>query len=251
MDAKNEIKVFPTLDALDEATAALIITIAKSAVADKGRFTISLSGGQTPQRLYKLLAGPEYSMQMVWDKTFVFWGDERCVPPDDEQNNAHMARTALLDHITIPAANIYPVPVELSPEPAAHKYERQIKDFFLGQPPAFDLILLGLGENGHTASLFPGTDALGESDRLIKDVYVTEQKMYRITMTAKLINEADNIIFLAAGSNKAAILSKVIVGPYQPDTYPAQYIQPKHGMLYWYLDKQAAALLPQDITGHH
>lgn len=247
MDTKNKIKIFSTPDALAEGAAAFIAALAEKAVADKGRFVISLSGGSTPKHLFQLLATAPYSRQIPWGKTYVFWGDERCVPADDEQNNAHMARQALLDKIGIPAENVFPVQVQLSPGPAAINYEKKIKEFFAGQPPVFDLILLGLGENGHTASLFPGTDALDEHTHLVKDVYVTELKMYRITMTEKLINQAGNILFLVEGTGKADIVHKVIAGPLKPDVYPAQLIKPVHGILCWYLDSQAAALLPDDL----
>lgn len=247
MDAKNKIKVFPTPDALAEGAAAFMVALAEKAVANKGRFVISLSGGNTPKHLFGLLARPPYSQQMPWDKIYFFWGDERCVSADDEQNNSHMARLALLDKVGIPAENIFPVQTNLSPGPAAINYEKKIKEFFNDQPPVFDLVLLGLGENGHTASLFPGTDALDEHTHLVKDVYVTELKMYRITMTDKLINQADNILFLVEGTGKADIVHKVITGPLQPDVYPAQFIKPSHGTLYWYLDSQAAALLPDDL----
>lgn len=243
MDHNNNIQVFQTATALTEAIAGFIIHIAKKAIAAKGRYTMVLSGGHTPEQLYSLLAQPPYREQIDWDKTFIFWGDERCVPLEDKDNNAHMAKVTLLDHIKIPAANIYPILVDLPPAEAADRYERTISKFFNNEPPRFDLILLGLGENGHTASLFPGTDVVFEKTRLVKEVYVAEQKMFRITMTASLIGKGDNIIFLVEGAAKTDVLKQVIEGPYEPEKLPAQLIKPVHGHLYWFLDKAAAASL--------
>lgn len=184
---------------------------------------------------------------MVWEKTFIFWGDERFVPSDDKQNNANMARTLLLDHIKIPPKNIHPVPVDLAAGEAAKKYETIIKTFFGKDTPRFDLVFLGLGENGHTASLFPGTEVVFEKTRLVRDIYLEEQHMFRITMTPVLINKAHNIIFLVAGENKATILKTVLEGPHQPDNYPAQIINLENGHLYWMVDKKAASLLAAGI----
>jgi len=239
----ENIKVFNTVDDLTKATALFIIEIAKNAVAERGWFIISLSGGDTPGQLYELLSKPPFREQLPWDKTFVFWGDERCVPRVDKQNNANMAKTLLLDHVAIPLQNIKPVPVNLVPQKAAIVYENAIKKFFDNEPPKFDLVLLGLGDNGHTASLFPGSDVVFEHTHLVKEVYVPEQKMYRVTMTADLINQAHNIIFLVTGCAKAEILKTVLTAPYQPKKYPAQLIKPGDGHLYWCIDKKAGALL--------
>ncbi|MDR3681723.1 MAG: 6-phosphogluconolactonase [Flavipsychrobacter sp.] len=243
MKQQNNIKVFPTDGELTRAAALFIIDTAKAAVLSKGQFSISLSGGHTPEQLYALLANPPYKNEMPWNKTFVFWGDERWVALDDKDNNAHMAKVQLLDHIDIPATNIFPIPVNLPPAQAATEYERVIISFFKDQPPAFDLILLGLGENGHTASLFPGTTVLSEHSRLVKEVYVEEVNMYRITMTAPLINKSRNIMFLVAGEGKAEILNTVLNSPSTPDKYPAQMISPTSGNLYWYIDEKAEAKL--------
>ena len=243
MNQLNNVRVFQGEEDLAEATAKYIIELANHTVDGSGRFVISLSGGHTPEHLFTLLSKPPFCDQMPWDKTFVFWGDERCVPSTDEQNNAHMAKSLLLDHVSVPLEHIYAIPVELSPEETAKNYEQTIKNFFGDDPPRFDLILLGLGENGHTASLFPGTDVLTDSADLVKEVYVSEQKMFRITMTAKLINEAHNIVFLVAGEGKADILNTVLIASYEPDKYPAQLIKPVDGSLYWFIDTKAATLL--------
>ncbi|MEO7174769.1 MAG: 6-phosphogluconolactonase [Saprospiraceae bacterium] len=235
--------MFESKEATNKAVAEFIIAIAEQSIKTNGKFTLSLSGGQTPANLYKLMSDPQYSSRMPWQHTFIFWGDERCVPSDDKRNNANMAKALLLDHISIPSININAIPVELEPRKAAEEYESTIKQFFGEEQPSFDLILLGLGENGHTASLFPGTDVVFENKRLVKELYVTDQNMFRITMTPLLINKAHNIIFLVEGKNKAEILNEVL-SPEQADKFPAQVIKPKHGNLYWFVDEKAAAFLP-------
>ena len=245
MDQKNNIRIFDTDAQLEEATAEFIIRLSKDAISNRGQFVISLSGGHTPEHLYTLLSKPSYKEQISWNKTFVFWGDERCVPAYDKDNNARMAKMLLLDHIDMPTSNIYAVPTDLPPADAAKAYEQSLKDFFKGEAPIFDLMLLGLGENGHTASLFPGTDVLHEKEHIVKEVYVAEQNMFRITMTAPLINQSRNILFLLEGTGKAAVLKTILTDAYQPEKYPAQLIKPVNGSIYWFADKQAAALLPE------
>jgi len=248
MMLQNNIKIFPTPSELTEGAAHFIVALAQKIVAEKGRFTISLSGGHTPEQLYALLADEPYVGQMPWSDTYVFWGDERCVGLDDKDNNAHMARVQMLDHVAIPAGNIYPMPVDLTPAKAADRYEETIRHFFGDGAPVFDLILLGLGENGHTASLFPDTDVVIEARRLVKEVFVEEQNMFRITMTAPLINQASNIMFLVQGKGKAEILNTVLNTPPRPDKYPAQLIAIGMGNLYWYIDEDAAMILQQDVN---
>jgi 6-phosphogluconolactonase len=239
----SDIKVFQNDTELCEATANFIIELAAESIAERGRFSIALSGGNTPEKLYTLLAKEEYATQIDWNKTFVFWGDERYVASDDPLNNARMAKSLLLDKVSIPAENIYPIPVGLAPAEGAVEYERQIKFFFDDLTPNFDLILLGMGDNAHTASLFPGTEILNETTRLVKEVYVEEQKMFRITMTAPLINHAHNIVFLLTGKAKAQTLKTVLNAPFQPSIYPVQLIKPTNGKLYWFVDAEAASLL--------
>ncbi len=240
---QNNISVYQTPAALAQAAADLMIKISKQAIESRGRFVVSLSGGTTPEHLFELLAKPPYRDQIPWNKTFVFWGDERFVPSDSNLNNANMAKTLLLDHVNIPSININSIPVDLEPDEAAKKYAGIITKFFGKEPPRFDLIFLGLGENGHTASLFPGSDVVFENTRLVREVYVAEQRMFRITMTPHLINKAHNIIFLVQGENKAEVLKTVLCGPQQPDKFPAQVIHAEDGNLYWFVDKKAAELL--------
>ena len=238
-----KLEVFPSEEELDIAAAEYIIDRAKNTIASKGKFVIALSGGRTPQKLFELLAQPLYTNKIDWKSTYVFWGDERCVPLDDERNNAFQAKNILLDKVNIPASNIYRIPVDLPPVAAASNYERTLDNFFENNPIQFDLILLGLGENGHTASLFPGTNVIEDTSAGIRDVYVEEEKMFRITMTAPLINEAHAILFLVTGKEKAEILNKVLNVSTENKKYPAQLICPKNGNLYWFADSEAASLL--------
>lgn len=244
MHAEYKLQVFPSIVDLNTAAATFLIEIANNAVNTTGRFSIVLSGGRTPEQLYELLALSPYNHQMPWTETFFFWGDERCVPLEDKRNNAQMAQLALFNKIDIPPANIYRIPVNLPPDRAALAYEKSIKDFFEEEAPRFDLILLGLGDNGHTASLFPGTAVLREKSKGIRKVYVEEdQNEFRITMTAPLINLAHHILFLVTGENKANMLHTIFKSPYKPELYPAQLIKPQSGKLYWFTDNKAAKFL--------
>jgi 6-phosphogluconolactonase len=242
-DQKYRLEIFKSTDALNIAAVEFIIKTANKAVAEKGRFIISLSGGETPKKIFTLLAQPFFSERMPWKQTFIFWGDERCVPLDDERNNAHQATLALLDKIDIPVSNIYIIPVNLTPGEAATKYEQDLNIFFGEEPRRFDLILLGLGENGHTASLFPGTEVINETQEGVRAIYVEADNMFRVTMTAPLINQAHQVLFLVTGKTKAGILKKVLTTSYQPGIYPAQLIKPIDGELYWFVDAYAASQL--------
>lgn len=247
LNQKNNIYIFQTAETLAKEAADLMIKISKLAIEKKGRFVLSLSGGTTPEYLFTLLTKIPYRDEIQWDKTFVFWGDERCVPSDNKLNNANRAKTLLLNHIDIPSINIFPIPVDIEPKEAAQKYENSIKEFFGNNTPRFDLIFLGLGEDGHTASLFPESNLVFEDKRLTSEVYVEEQIMFRITMTPYLINQAHNIIFLVEGENKAKVLKTVLTGPRQSNKFPAQVIEPEDGSLYWLVDNKSAALLPDNI----
>ncbi|MEI9935499.1 MAG: 6-phosphogluconolactonase [Ferruginibacter sp.] len=243
MNAKYTLQTFQTDVSLFETIASFIIDIANKSIAKTGKFTLVLSGGNTPNKLYTLLASDIFNKKMPWKNTFVFWGDERCVALDDKLNNAHVAISLLLDKVDIPTSNIYPVPVNLSPADAASEYEKQIKNFFGDAIPKFDLILLGMGDNAHTASLFPYTEVINEKEHLVKEVYVEEQKMFRVTMTAPLINYAHNIAFLVTGKEKAETLNTVLHASFLPEKYPAQLIKPEDGNLFWFVNAEAASLL--------
>jgi 6-phosphogluconolactonase len=241
------ISVFRTIEALNESAAQLFVHLAEKSVMARGRFLLCLSGGNTPKGLYTLLSVNPYRDIIPWKNTFIFWSDERCVPADDERNNARMATEVLLKKIDIPSSNIFPVLVNLNPAEAASNYEQTLRDFFGMKPPRFDLILLGLGENGHTASLFSGTEVLREKSHWVKEVFVEELQRYRITMTATLINKAHNIVFLITGKEKSDILKTVLTAPFQPEKYPIQLIRPEHGEVCWFVDDKAASGLPNEL----
>lgn len=242
-NTSDNLHIFETATALYQAAAEFIIQLSNDSVAARGRFSISLSGGNTPEALYSLLSGHPYCEQIPWSKVYVFWGDERCVPLNDSRNNAGRARSMLLDKIPIPSSNIHLIPTDMPPEKAAAVYEKELNSFFGEDPWCFDLVLLGLGENGHTASLFPNTDVIEEQAEGVRSLYLKEEKIFRITMTAPLINRARNLLFLVTGSKKNKILKTILEGPFQPDTYPAQLIRPQDGQLLWFADRAAASSL--------
>jgi 6-phosphogluconolactonase len=228
--------------------AELFVTLAQRAADVEGaRFTVALSGGSTPKALYRLLAAPPYVGQVPWERVHLFWGDERHVPPDDPESNYRMVREALLFKITIPAENVHRVRAE-APDAAdvARDYADNIRGFFQLQPnqwPRFDLVLLGLGPDGHTASLFPGTDALHDTTDLVAAPFVPKFNAHRITLTAPVLNNAATVAFLVAGAEKASVLRAVVEGPRDPDSLPAQLIAPIGGTLLWMLDEAAAGSL--------
>jgi 6-phosphogluconolactonase len=237
--------LYDDYEALSNAAAGIFAQQARQAAQAKGWFGVVLSGGHTPQRTYELLAQPPYRDQVSWGQVHVFWGDERCVPHGDLRSNTRMARQALLDHVPIPSSQIHPITCSEVPRQGAEEYEAVLHEFFGDQPPRFDLIFLGLGENGHTASLFPGTPVLEERERWVSEVYVAEQELYRVTLTAPLINQAAVVAFLVSGAGKAGVLKEVLEGPVDPYRLPAQSIRPADGELHWLLDSGAAAMLTQ------
>ncbi|MBU4233150.1 MAG: 6-phosphogluconolactonase [Desulfobacterales bacterium] len=238
------IDVYPDLESLSRAAAALLVRQANLAVAARGRFSVALAGGATPRRTYELLAAPPLKDQAPWDRMHVFWGDERCVPLNDSRSNARLAKEAWLDHVPIPGTQIHPMNCAPDPAAAARQYEAQLREFFAGQPPRLDLVLLGLGHDGHTASLFPGTAVLKEGERWAAPVYLAEADLHRVTLTAPLINQAAVVAFLVAGGAKAGVLREVLHGPRDPARLPAQLIQPQTGELRWLADLAAAGSLP-------
>ncbi len=242
------IKVYPDLESLSQAASALVVEEANRAVAARGRFCVALSGGSTPKRTYELLAGMPFKEQAPWHRMHILWGDERCVPLDDPRSNARMAKEAWLDHVPIPESQIHPMYCTGAPEEAARQYEAHLRQFFAGRRPRLDLVLLGLGDNGHTASLFPGTPVLKETVRWVAEVYVAEQDLYRVTLTAPLINQAALVAFLVAGEAKAGVLKEILHGPRDPDRLPAQLIQPESGELLWLTDLKAAAQVADETS---
>jgi 6-phosphogluconolactonase len=237
------IQTYGDLEAVSRAAAELFAARAVAAVRDRGRFGVALAGGNTPRRTYALLAQPPLRDTVPWHEVHVFWGDERCVPPDDPRSNYRMAREALLDRVPLPASQVHPMRGVGDPDEAADEYERELRRFFPAPRPRFDLVLLGMGDNAHTASLFPGLPVLEERTRWVAAVYIAELQMHRLTLTAQAINQAASVAFLVAGADKAQPLAQVLHGPRDPLRLPAQLIQPVDGELLWLVDEAAAARL--------
>jgi len=239
-----EIRRFEDLDELSHAAADEFAEIARAAVVDRGTCSIALSGGSTPKRLFELFAKAGRDA-LPWEHIDLWWGDERTVPPDHADSNYRMTREALIDPLGLAASHIHRIAGELpDPEAAARSYSRELVTA-LGSPPTFDLVLLGMGPDGHTASLFPGSPALDETSRWVVANPVTSPLVHgsttRITLTAPAINAARHIRFLVAGADKAASLAQVLEGPRDPQRYPAQLIAPHDGDLVWFIDTAAAA----------
>lgn len=238
-----EVKTYPDAERLARAAAEHFVTQAAEAIAARGQFTVALAGGSTPRATYALLAAEEVD----WPSVHVFWGDERCVPPDHPDSNYRLAREALLDHVPLTTGNVHRIRGEISPEEAAADYERTLRSFFARRPEGptarFDLILLGMGEDGHTASLFPGTAALHEQTRWVVAHYVDKLRAWRVTLTPVVINAAAQVTFIVAGAGKAERLREVLTGPYRPDALLAQVVRPTDGCLLWLTDEAVVAHL--------
>jgi 6-phosphogluconolactonase len=205
--------------------------------------SIALSGGSTPMDLFKLLASEDYKNKIDWSKIHIFWGDERDVPYADERNNARAAFEALLNHVPVPTSQIHVMDTSVNPMESAAKYEQMLHQYFDGKPNSFDIVMLGMGDDGHTLSLFPGTEVVNENEKWVTAFYLKAQGMNRITLTAPIVNQAKAICFLVVGKIKAPALKEVLQGEYNPMLYPSQRIQPSNGQLHWFIDKAAAELL--------
>ncbi len=242
MRDRGELQVYRDPAALATALAELFVATGRMAMAERGAFFVALSGGETPRAAYELLAQEPLREELSWSDVFVYFGDERCVPPDDELSNYRMARRAFLDSVGIPHANVHRIAGEIDPGHAANEYASLIRAD-LGAAPHFDLVMLGLGSDGHTASLFPGTPPETESDELVRAVYAPSQMMWRVTITPKVINLARTVAFAVEGVAKAQILARVYQGPLDPVAYPAQIVHPDSGRLIWMVDELAAGML--------
>ncbi|HKV92699.1 MAG TPA: 6-phosphogluconolactonase [Candidatus Angelobacter sp.] len=241
----GDLRVYGDAGQLARAAAELFVNTAADSIEARGRFRVALSGGTTPRRLYKLLATSAFSSRVDWDRIGIFWGDERCVPADDPESNYRMTAEALLQHVPIPSTNVCRVPTEINPpRAAAAAYEHEIRHCFkaFDSVPQFDLIYLGLGTNGHTASLFPRSPALKETSRLVLADFVAEVNTWRITMSKSLLNRGRTVAFLVSGQEKAEVLREVLLGPHDPARLPAQLIAPE-GALLWMVDEAVAGLL--------
>jgi 6-phosphogluconolactonase len=237
-------------DVVSRAGAEFIVSAYERAINRHGYFSLVLSGGNTPKKMYELLADEYYSGQIDWSKVYIFWGDERAVPPTDEQNNYHMARIALLDKVNIPAENIHRIHSESSPAAAAVRYEDTLSKFFEAHEGnsevRFDLVLLGIGPDAHMASLYPGNPALNEADRLVVEAYIPKLDAWRITLTPRAFHQSYEVLFVVSGHNKATAIKQVLEGPLAPYEYPAQFINPNETEVTWLLDEAAGRLLSEN-----
>jgi 6-phosphogluconolactonase len=226
-----------------EKSVELILQAADDAILQRGHFSLVLSGGSTPQPLYRALAQPQHANKLDWSRTHIFWGDERTAPPNHPDSNYGMAKQALLDHVPLPPENINRIQGELPPQDAAEKYEKLITSYFSNQEKRFDLVLLGLGTDGHTASLFPETEALKETLLWVAPNYVPSQQAWRSTLTYPALTSARKIIFLLTGGGKADIVKQIIENAQVSTKFPAAQVAAQHPNLTWVLDEEAAKLL--------
>jgi len=239
----HTLHVIDGADTLLKALADFIVDKSKKAIAHHGKFSFVLSGGSSPKKLYELLASEAYRHQIAWQHVFFFFGDERYVPADHADSNYRMARLALFEPLGIVPGQVFRMNTDLAPDAAAAAYENDIRAYFSDKPVHFDLILLGLGDNSHTASLFPHTPVLHEKTALVKACYIDEVKMFRITLTAPCINHAVTIAFLVFGAGKKEAVKHILIDDRNIDEYPAQLIKAAYGTVHWFLDKPAGALI--------
>lgn len=238
-----KINRYKSEDELLVAFADFFIATAQKFISENGAFNVVLSGGNSPRKLYELLASSVFYGKLDWTKLYFFFGDERCVPAKDPANNAWMVQQTLFDPLHISSAQIFKINTDLSPESAAAQYMDDISNHFSGRKPSFDLIILGLGDNAHTASLFPFHELLTETQATVKEVFLKDENRYRISMTAPLINLASTISFLVYGANKAEAVHQVLEYETDVQKYPAQLIHPEQGEIQWFLDDAAASRL--------
>ncbi len=240
---------WPDAPQVAQAAAQLFTDFATRAISTRGIARVAISGGTTPKAMFALLADPAQAFVKAidWSKLKLYWVDERCVPPTDAESNFRMTNEALLSKVPLPAENVFRMEGELPPEEAASRYESTLRNSMKlegAESPAFDLLLLGMGDDGHTASLFPHTEAINEIGRLAVANHVPQKDTWRITLTAPVINQAREVAFLIEGEGKAAVLAEVLTGPYDPERLPSQLIRPSNRKLRFLLDDAAAAKLP-------
>ena len=244
---KTKIRIFKDEENLSRAAADLFTEQASRSILERDRFPVALNGGNTPMRLFQLL-GTDYRDRVDWGKVHIFWGDERCIPPDDAGSSYGQARDALLSRVPIPASSVHRVRGELGPAEAANEYSLVLKSFAspLLDWPRFDLVYLGMGEDGHTASLFPGSPVDVQEPVIPVTAHYQDRPANRVTLTPTVFNSARMVVFMVTGEKKAITLSKVLSERYNPDQYPAQRINPTDGELIWLIDEEAASKLPKE-----
>lgn len=228
-------------EALSESVAEWMCNKIATTLRDQEYFTLVLSGGSTPVTLYKLLATPKYKDRIEWKRIHIFWGDERVVPYADDRNNARMACDILLDKVPVQQEHIHIMRTDIEPNFSVDAYENKLHDFFDNTHTTFDLVLLGMGDDGHTLSLFPESSILEDHEHWVTAVYVKKLEMYRITLMPAIINRAANILFMVSGKGKAKTLREVVQGPYEPHRLPSQLIKAEKGELLWFVDEDAAS----------
>ena len=235
-----KLHIFDNKEILSDKLADWICDLIGETLKRQQYFTLALSGGNTPKILHEKLTSDEYKTKIDWQRIHVFWGDERVVPFNDERNNAKMAFDTLLSHVNIPASQIHLMRTDTEPNFAVAEYRTLLHSFFDSTNHSFDLVLLGMGDDGHTLSLFPGSLLVADNKSWVNCVYNEQQEMYRITLMPVIVNKSANIAFMVDGEKKATVLQKVLEGPYKPSLYPSQLISPVNGELHWFLDKDAA-----------
>ncbi|MFI5154933.1 MAG: 6-phosphogluconolactonase [Chitinophagales bacterium] len=236
--------VYDSPEQMSAAAASWICSLIGDTLKRKKRFSIVLSGGNTPKSVYQLFASSPLRESIEWNRLDFFWGDERFVPFEDERNNARMAYDMLLNHIQVSANQVHPMRTDIPPNASVAHYEKILKDYFEEtRDKGFDLVLLGMGDDGHTLSLFPGTAVVHEEKAWVSAFFLESQDMFRITLTKHLVNLSAQVLFMTTGHGKSHALKEVIEGKYKPDLYPAQVIFPLDGELHWFVDKAAAAEL--------
>lgn len=236
------IHIYKDEDAVSVAAANWIADLIQQKLQQQPTFSLLLSGGNTPKKLYHVLSTEEFRKKIDWTRMEIFFGDERIVPFEDDRNNGKMAYQSLLKYVNIPKEQVHYIETTIEPTNAAGEYEKLLKQHFR-KGTSFDLALLGMGEDGHTLSVFPGSPLVQEAKKLVVSLYVPEQKMYRVTVMPAIVNRSAVTVFLVTGSSKAQTLQRVIEGKYYPDMYPAQLVQPVNKELYWFIDEAAAGSL--------
>ena len=243
---RSELRILADPESVASTAAELFVAVARQSVDDHGTFTVALSGGSTPAALFSLLASPPYRESVPWDKTHVFWSDERWVPPSDPESNSGMAQRLLLDHVPIPTHQVhYVTTTGVTPEESTAEYGRLLRDMYDGGEPRLDLIFLGLGDDGHTASLFPGTEALHETYHRVFANYVSRLSTWRITFTYRTINAARHVCFMVTGDEKRAAIRHIFAPRAGEDPLPAALVSPTEGQLLWLVDEAAAQNIKQ------
>ncbi|HET7117282.1 MAG TPA: 6-phosphogluconolactonase [Hanamia sp.] len=235
-----KLHIFDNKEIMSDKLAQWICDLISNTLKNQEFFSLVLSGGETPKLLYQKLSSDKFRNKINWQRIHFFWGDERVVPFKDDRNNAKMAYDILLDHIDIPADQIHIMRTDIEPNFAVAEYRKLLHLFFKSTAISFDLVLLGMGDDGHTLSLFPGSTIINENIHWVNSVYNEKQEMYRITLMPIIVNKSSNIAFMVDGSKKSKVLQQVLEGEYKPEKFPAQIIKPENGELHWFLDKEAA-----------